>query len=131
MLGALILGLLMQDPALPQWARDDPFAWERARCHPQIRGETPLESCQFRVRQQLMAELGDGLPAALRPTTALKPAPALRLMPTSPFSATSRAKSVAVDAATARTGPVQHPPPRSPRRRRGLGRGLRQHARRR
>ena len=72
MLGALILGLLMQDPALPQWARDDPFAWERARCHPQIRGETPLESCQFRVRQQLVAELGDSLPDALRPTTALE-----------------------------------------------------------
>jgi len=72
MLGAIILGLLMQDPALPQWARDDPFAWERARCHPQIRGDTPLGSCQFRVRQQLVAELGENLPEALRPTTALE-----------------------------------------------------------
>lgn len=72
MLGAIILGLLMQDPALPQWARDDPFAWERARCHPQIRGNTPLESCQFRVRQQLALELGDQLPEALRPTSELQ-----------------------------------------------------------
>lgn len=72
MLGAIILGLLMQDPALPQWARDDPFAWERARCHPQIRGDTPLESCQFRVRQRLALELGDQLPEALRPTSELQ-----------------------------------------------------------
>jgi hypothetical protein len=72
MLEAIILGLLIQDPALPQWARDDPFAWERARCHPQIRGDTPLESCQFRVRQQLVAELGDSLPEALRPTATLE-----------------------------------------------------------
>lgn len=72
MLGAIILGLVLQDPALPQWAREDPFAWERARCHPQIRGDTPLESCQFRVRQQLVAELGDSLPEALRPTTSLE-----------------------------------------------------------
>jgi hypothetical protein len=72
MFGVLILGLLIQDPALPQWARDDPFAWERARCHPQIRGDTPLETCQLQVRQQLAVELGDALPEALRPTTELQ-----------------------------------------------------------
>lgn len=72
MISAMIFSLVFQDPALPQWARDAPFAWERARCHPQIRGETPLESCQFRVGQQLVAELGDSLPEALRPTTSLE-----------------------------------------------------------
>ena len=93
MLGAIILGLLMQDPALPQWARDDPFAWERARCHPQIRGDTPLESCQFRVRQQLVAELGKKTcrrPCA-RPQR-WKRVHAPRLTPASPSSAISRAR---------------------------------------
>lgn len=71
MLGVLVLGLILQDP-LPQWARDDPYAWERARCHPQVRGETPLEACQLTVRRQLAAEMGDSLPEALRPTTALE-----------------------------------------------------------
>lgn len=71
MLRALVLGLILQDP-LPQWAKDDPYAWERARCHPQVRGDTPLETCQLSVRRQLAAELGDSLPAALRPTSELE-----------------------------------------------------------
>ena len=41
-------------------------------CGIQIRGDTPLESCQFRVRQRLALELGDQLPEALRPTSELQ-----------------------------------------------------------
>lgn len=52
---------------LPDWARADPFAYERARCSPLVRGETPLETCQAETRLTLAAALGDALPDALRP----------------------------------------------------------------
>lgn len=54
-------------PDLPAWALDDPFAWERAQCSPLIRRDASLETCQARVRGQLLAALGDSLPAGLRP----------------------------------------------------------------
>lgn len=60
---------------LPGWALADPFAWERSQCSPMIRGETPLEVCQERVRAELGAALGDRLPAGLRP--AGEPVPCL------------------------------------------------------
>lgn len=52
---------------LPDWARADPFAYERSRCSPLMRGETPLETCQAETRLTLAAALGDALPDALRP----------------------------------------------------------------
>lgn len=55
-------------PALPAWALADPFGWERAQCSPMIRKDATLEACQARVRTDLAANLGDALPAALRPT---------------------------------------------------------------
>lgn len=55
---------------LPDWARADPFAYERARCSPLVRGETPLEVCQAETRFILAAALGAALPAALRPSGA-------------------------------------------------------------
>lgn len=60
---------------LPDWAVADPFAWERSQCNPMIRGETPLDVCQARVRGELSAALGDRLPAGLRP--AGEPVPCL------------------------------------------------------
>ncbi|NBB53193.1 hypothetical protein GVN24_33460 [Rhizobium sp. CRIBSB] len=56
-------------PVLPQWALDDPFAWERAQCSPLLRKEPTLEACQARVRTDLAAHLGDALPPALQPAT--------------------------------------------------------------
>ncbi|WP_292070799.1 hypothetical protein [Brevundimonas sp. UBA7534] len=52
---------------VPEWALTDPFGYERARCNPMARGETPLDVCQSRVRSALAASLGDDLPDALRP----------------------------------------------------------------
>jgi len=56
-------------PVLPQWALDDPFAWERAQCSPLLRKDPTLEACQVRVRADLAASLGDALPAALQPAS--------------------------------------------------------------
>lgn len=52
---------------LPDWARQDPYAWERSQCHPALRGAEPMDHCQVRVRNQLKAVLGDRLPAGLQP----------------------------------------------------------------
>ena len=54
-------------PTLPAWALADPFGWERAQCSPLIRKDATLEACQARVRTDLAANLGDALPATLRP----------------------------------------------------------------
>jgi len=56
---------------LPDWARADPFGYERSECSPMIRaaGET-LEVCQVRVRAELASDLGDALPDGLRSTGA-------------------------------------------------------------
>jgi hypothetical protein len=53
---------------LPDWARADPFAWERSQCSPLIRAaDEGADACQARVRAGLRAELGeDALPAAMR-----------------------------------------------------------------
>jgi len=55
-------------PTLPDWALADPFAWERSQCSSLVRGDVSLGACQARVRTELAANLGDTLPAALRPT---------------------------------------------------------------
>ncbi|CAN5390124.1 hypothetical protein BH10PSE1_BH10PSE1_15640 [soil metagenome] len=52
---------------LPDWAKADPFAWERSQCSPVIRKDASMEACQVRVRTELAAELGDRLPAGLAP----------------------------------------------------------------
>lgn len=56
--------------SLPAWALADPFAYERARCSPMVRGDTPLETCQAETRAQLALALGDALPDALKPVGA-------------------------------------------------------------
>lgn len=54
-------------PTLPDWARADPFGYERSECSPLIRSSSEtMEACQGRVRAALAAHLGDDLPAALR-----------------------------------------------------------------
>lgn len=59
-------------PALPDWALADPYAWERAQCSPLVRKDASMEACQTRVRADLAANLGDQLPAELRPSAALE-----------------------------------------------------------
>lgn len=52
---------------LPDWARADPFGYERSECSPMIRkADETQEACQARVRGELASDLGDALPAALR-----------------------------------------------------------------
>ena len=58
-------------PDLPDWAKADPFAWERAQCSPLVRGDEGMGACQARVRADLFAVLGDTLPDALRPAAQL------------------------------------------------------------
>lgn len=56
---------------LPDWARADPFGYERSECSPMIRkADETQEACQARVRVELASDLGDALPAALRPAAA-------------------------------------------------------------
>jgi len=56
---------------LPDWARADPFGYERSECSPMIRKASETqEACQARVRIELASDLGDALPAALRPAAA-------------------------------------------------------------
>lgn len=52
---------------LPDWARADPYAWERSQCSPMIRKDASMELCQVRVRTELAAALGERLPARLSP----------------------------------------------------------------
>lgn len=59
-------------PAIPDWARADPFGYERSECSPLIRNASEsMETCQNRVRFALAANLGDALPAGLRPSGSL------------------------------------------------------------
>ena len=54
-------------PTIPDWARADPYAYERAQCSPMIRkADESQEACQARVRVVLAANLGDALPAGLK-----------------------------------------------------------------
>lgn len=53
-------------PALPDWARADPYGYERSECSPLMRkANESLEACQSRVRAALALDLGDALPAGL------------------------------------------------------------------
>ncbi|MBL0967779.1 MAG: hypothetical protein IBJ02_01510 [Brevundimonas sp.] len=56
---------------IPDWARADPFGYERSECSPLIRkAEETMEACQARVRTVLAANLGDALPRGLMPANA-------------------------------------------------------------
>jgi hypothetical protein len=53
-------------PALPDWARSDPYGYERSECSPLVRkANESLEACQARVRTALALDLGADLPAGL------------------------------------------------------------------
>lgn len=53
-------------PALPDWARTDPYGYERSECSPLIRkANESLEACQARVRTALALDLGADLPPGL------------------------------------------------------------------
>jgi len=53
-------------PALPDWARADPYGYERSECSPLIRkADESLEACQSRVRTALALDLGADLPPGL------------------------------------------------------------------
>jgi hypothetical protein len=59
-------------PAIPDWARTDPFGYERSECSPLVRSASEsMEACQGRVRFALAANLGDALPASLQPVASL------------------------------------------------------------
>jgi hypothetical protein len=58
-------------PPIPDWARTDPYGYERSECSPLVRAASEgLEACQARVRAALAANLGDALPAGLAPSGA-------------------------------------------------------------
>ena len=58
-------------PAIPDYARADPFGYERAECSPLVRkAEESMDACQQRVRVALAANLGPALPAGLAPSAA-------------------------------------------------------------
>ncbi|KQW83096.1 hypothetical protein [Brevundimonas sp. Root1279] len=58
-------------PTIPDWARADPFGYERSECSPLVRkAEESLEVCQARVRSALAANLGSALPPGLAPVNA-------------------------------------------------------------
>ena len=53
-------------PALPDWARADPYGYERSECSPLIRkANESMEACQARVRTALALDLGADLPPGL------------------------------------------------------------------
>lgn len=53
-------------PAIPDWARADPYGYERSECSPLVRSaDETMEACQARVRGALAANLGDALPVGL------------------------------------------------------------------
>ena len=53
-------------PALPDWARADPYGYERSECSPLIRkANETQEACQARVRAALALDLGADLPPGL------------------------------------------------------------------
>ncbi len=58
-------------PTIPDWAKADPYGYERSECSPLLRaaGES-MEACQARVRTALAANLGDALPPGLAPANA-------------------------------------------------------------
>ncbi|MBW8304177.1 MAG: hypothetical protein K0M78_09590 [Brevundimonas sp.] len=53
-------------PSVPDWARADPYGYERSECSPLMRNANEnLEACQARVRAALALDLGNALPAGL------------------------------------------------------------------
>ncbi|MGZ9098579.1 MAG: hypothetical protein ACXW3O_02645 [Brevundimonas sp.] len=59
-------------PAIPDYARADPYGYERAECSPLVRAaDEPMDACQQRVRIALAANLGAALPAGLAPVGAV------------------------------------------------------------
>ena len=53
-------------PTIPDWARSDPYGYERSECSPLVRkADESMEACQARVRGALAANLGDALPVGL------------------------------------------------------------------
>ena len=53
-------------PTVPDWARADPYGYERSECSPLIRSASEsMEACQGRVRAALAANLGNDLPIGL------------------------------------------------------------------
>ena len=53
-------------PTIPDWARADPYGYERSECSPLVRSaDESMEACQARVRGALAANLGDALPVGL------------------------------------------------------------------
>lgn len=53
-------------PTIPDWARADPYGYERSECSPILRrAEETMEACQARVRTALAANLGSALPSGL------------------------------------------------------------------
>ena len=55
-------------PPIPDWARADPYGYERSECSPLLRAASEsLEACQVRVRSALAANLGDALPVGMAP----------------------------------------------------------------
>ena len=58
-------------PTIPDWARTDPYGYERSECSPLVRkADETMEACQARVRVALAANLGDALPVGLAPASA-------------------------------------------------------------
>lgn len=58
-------------PAIPDYARTDPWGYERAECSPLVRkAAEPMDACQQRVRMALAANLGAALPEGLAPAGA-------------------------------------------------------------
>ena len=58
-------------PTIPDWARSDPYGYERSECSPLVRkADESLEGCQARVRAALAANRGDDLPVGLAPVRA-------------------------------------------------------------
>ena len=58
-------------PTIPDWARADPYGYERSECSPLMRrANEGLEACQARVRAALALDLGADLPAGLAATNA-------------------------------------------------------------
>lgn len=58
-------------PTIPDWARTDPYGYERSECSPLLRkAEESMEACQARVRTALAANLGDAMPVGLAPANA-------------------------------------------------------------
>ena len=59
-------------PSLPDWARLNPYGFERQQCSPLARPEGEgLRTCQNRIRHQLAQLLGDDLPPGLTPFEAM------------------------------------------------------------